>query len=333
MSDKSVGLKAASPSLAKGVPRSRPQAKARDVHFGDRVFFHVLRLFGVLTILLLAGIAFQLLFMSREAFQRFGWSFFVTNDWNPATESFGALPFVFGTLVSSLLALLISAPISIGVAVFLTEIAPRKLADVIGFLVEMLAAIPSVVYGLWGIFVLAPWLRSTVQPWLGGNFGFIPLFQGPPYGVGMLTAGIILAIMITPTIAAISREVFRAVPRSQREAALGLGATRWETVRVAVLQSSHTGMLGAVILGLGRALGETMAVTMVIGNRAEISASLFAPAQTMASVIANEYAEAVSNLHLSALAAIGLSLFVVSFAINSMARLLVWQVNRKAGRA
>ncbi len=203
-----------------------------------------------------------------------------------------------------------------------------------GFLVQMLAAIPSVVFGLWGIFVLAPWLRTSAEPLLGSTLGWLPLFQGPPYGVGMLAAGVILAIMITPTISAISVEVFRAVPTAQREAALALAATRWEAMRIAVLGAAKSGVFGAATLGLGRALGETMAVTMVIGNRAEASASLFAPAQTMASVIANEYAEATSELHLSSLAAIGLSLFAVTFVLGVLARLLVWRVTGPArGRA
>lgn len=253
-------------------------------------------------------------------------------DWNPVTDSFGALPVIFGTVVSSALALLLSTPVSVGVALFLTEVAPRRLAGVLGFLVEMLAAIPSVVYGLWGIFVLAPWLRTTVQPWLGAKLGFLPLFQGPPFGLGMLAAGVVLAIMITPTISAICREVFRAVPASQREAARALGATPWETIRMSVFRSSTLGISGAVTLGLGRALGETMAVTMVIGNRAEISKSLFAPAQTMASVIANEYTEATSDIHLSALAAVGLTLFGVSLIINTGARLLVWRTKGRIAK-
>lgn len=275
---------------------------------------------------------FQLARLSLPALQKFGPAFVTGTDWNPVTDNFGALPVIFGTVVSSALALLLATPISVGVALFLTEVAPRRLASALGFLVEMLAAIPSVVYGLWGIFVLAPWLRTAIQPWLGRNFGFLPLFQGPPFGVGMLAAGVVLAIMVTPTISAICREVFRAVPASQREAARALGATPWETIRVSVLRSSTLGISGAVTLGLGRALGETMAVTMVIGNRAEIAASLFAPAQTMASVIANEYTEATSDIHLSALAAVGLSLFGVSLIINTIARLMVWHMKRNVAK-
>ncbi len=299
------------------------------MHAGDRAFFWVLRVLAWLIVILLLGIAIQLGRLSMPALSKFGGAFFFSTEWNPVTDEYGAFAFIFGTLVSSTVALVLSVPISVGVALFLTELAPGRLASAVGFLVEMLAAIPSVVYGLWGIFVLAPWLRTSVEPWLAKYFGLLPFFQGPPYGVGMLAAGIILAIMITPTISAICREVFRAIPIGQREAALALGATRWESIRVAVLKNARSGMLGAVILGLGRALGETMAVTMVIGNRAEISASLFSPGQTMASVIANEYAEATSDIHLSALAAVGLALFGVSFLINTSARLLIWNAERR----
>jgi phosphate transport system permease protein len=305
--------------------------KKRDVHTGDRVFFWSLRTIATALILILVAVAFQIGRLSLPALKSFGLGFISSQVWNPVSDIFGAGSFIYGTVVSSAIAIVIAFPISVGVALFLNEIAHARVAATLGFLVEMLAAIPSVVYGLWGIFVLAPWLRSSVQPFLIERLGFLPIFRGPAYGVSMFTAGVVLAIMIVPTIAAICREVFRAIPLSQREAALALGATRWEAIRVAVLKSSHVGILGAVILGLGRALGETMAVTMVIGNRNEISASLFAPAQTMASVIANEYAEATSDVHLSALAAVGLILFVVSFLINSVARILVWRVSAKRG--
>lgn len=310
-----------------------PLAVRRDIHRGDRRFKWILTSFGIATVLLMVALSVQISILAAPALEKFGWGFFTSREWDPVNELFGVLPFLYGTVVSSLLALLMGGTIAVGVALFLTELAPKRLANALGFLVEMLAAIPSVVYGLWGIFVLAPWLRTSVEPFLGEHLGWLPLFQGPAYGVGMLAAGVILAIMITPTVAAISREVFRAVPRAQREAALGLGATRWEMIRMSVLKSSVTGIMGAIILGLGRALGETMAVTMVIGNRHEISASLFSPAQTMASAIANEYAEATSDLHLASLAAVGLALFGVSFVINSLARLLVWNVERgKGGR-
>ncbi len=306
-------------------------ARRRDVHLGDRIFANSVRGMSLAIALLLVLISYFLWKTAAPAFSKFGFSFLTQSTWDPVQDVYGALPVIFGTVVSSLIGVFIAAPLSVGIALFLNEIAPRRVSETVGFLVQMLAAIPSVVYGLWGVFVLAPWLRTTVEPILGKTLGFLPLFQGPPYGVGMLAAGIILAIMITPTISSITREVFKAVPRGQREAALALGATRWEMMRIAVLRSSRTGVMGAVILGLGRALGETMAVTMVIGNRAAISASLFAPAQTMASVLANEYAEATSEMHLSALSAIGLSLFLVTFLLNGAARVFVWRLTRTKG--
>jgi phosphate transport system permease protein len=275
---------------------------------------------------LMIAIVLALVVESVPAVSRFGWRFVVGSNWDPVTESFGALPFIYGTLVSSLLALLIAVPLGIGAAIFLAELAPFWVRSPLAFLIELLAAIPSVVYGLWGIFVLAPFLRMWLQPVLGATFGFLPLFQGPPYGVGMLAAGIILAIMVVPFIATVSREVLLAVPRTQREAALALGATRWETTRMAVLRYGRSGLVGAVLLGLGRALGETMAVTMVIGNRPEITASLFAPGYTMASVLANEFTEATSDVYLSALVEIGLILLVLTVLVNALARLLVWSV-------
>lgn len=293
--------------------RSRSAVLTRPTGWEDATYKGVLLICGSGIVLLLASIALKLFQMGLPAFQEFGFSFFLSNEWDPVNEKFGALAFLYGTIVSSLLALLISCPISIGAAVFLTELAGTRLGRITGFLVEMLAAIPSVVYGLWGIFVLAPWLRS----------------MGAPYGVGMLAAGIILAIMITPTISTICREVFRSVPIHQKEAALALGTTRWEMIRMAVLKPSWLGIVGAVVLGLGRALGETMAVTMVIGNRADISLSLLAPAQSMASVIANEYVEASGDLHQASLAAIGFGLFLVAFVVLGLARLLVWHVEAR----
>jgi phosphate transport system permease protein len=279
-----------------------------------------------LVLLLAAGLVVALVWESWEAIRAFGFRFLVTSHWDPVAGEFGALPFVYGTLLSSLLALLIAVPLSLGAAVFLAELAPSWIRPPIAFLIEMLAAVPSVVYGLWGIFVLVPWLRDWVQPALGRTLGFLPLFQGPPYGIGMLAAGIILSIMIMPFITSVSREVLLAVPGSQREAALGLGATRWETTRIAVLRYGRSGLIGAILLGLGRALGETMAVTMVIGNRPEIAASLFAPGYTMASVLANEFTEATSDLYVSALVEIGLLLLLVTVVVNGFAKLLVWSV-------
>ena len=294
----------------------------------DRAFRYVTGAFAVGALLTLAAMALEMIRASALSLRTFGPGFVTSSDWDPVRETFGALPLLFGTVVSSLLALLLAVPVALGTAVALSQLAPRWLAGPLGFLVELLAAVPSVVYGLWGIFVLAPLLREVVQPALQAAFGFLPLFQGPPRGVGMLAAAVILAVMILPTIASVSRDVMQAVPSTYREAALALGATRWEAVRTAVLPAARSGIAGAVVLGLGRALGETMAVTMVIGNRAEISASLFAPSATMASVIANEYAEASSDLHLSALSEVGLLLFGVTVALNVLARLLVWRAGR-----
>jgi phosphate transport system permease protein len=291
---------------------------------GDRLFSWVVRgaVWGVF--LLSVGLAVSLGWQSRQAIAAFGWRFLVTSTWDPVAGAFGALPFIYGTLVSSLLALLIAVPLSLGAAIFLAELAPFWIRPPVAFLIELLAAVPSVVYGLWGIFVLVPWLRGWVQPALGRWFGFVPLFQGPPYGVGMLAAGVILSIMIVPYITSVAREVLLAVPHTQREAALGLGATRWEATRIAVLRYGRSGLIGAILLGLGRALGETMAVTMVIGNRAEVAVSLFAPGYTMASVIANEFTEATSDLYVSALVEMGLLLLGVTVLVNALARLLIW---------
>ena len=298
---------------------------------GDRLFEGVLRSAVWTLIALTAGLVVSLAWKSWPAIHAFGWRFLVTSTWDPVTGSFGALPFIYGTLVSSALALLIAVPLSLGAAIYLAELAPSAIRPPIAFLIEMLAAVPSVVYGLWAIFVLVPWLRDWVEPPLGRWFGFLPFFQGPPYGVGMLAAGLILSIMIVPYITSVSREVLLAVPNTQREAALGIGATRWETIRMAVLRYGRSGLIGAILLGLGRALGETMAVTMVIGNRPEVAASLFAPSYTMASVLANEFTEATSDLYVSALVEIGLLLLGVTIVVNGLARLLVWSVSDPAG--
>lgn len=310
-------------------PRSRILARfGKELNFGDFTFHRLTALFSALVIVVLVWMAVEMTRASKASLVEFGLGFVFSSDWDPVRDRFGALPFIWGTVVSSLLALVIAVPISLGVAIFLSELAPDWLRGPVGFLVELLAAVPSVVYGLWGVFVLAPWLREDVEPLLAKLFGFLPFFQGPHQGFGMLAGGIILAIMITPTVSSVSREVLRAVPGPLREGALGLGATRWEMVRVAVLPYARSGLVGAVILGLGRALGETMAITMVIGNRSEISLSLFAPAYTMASVIANEFTEATGELYLAALAEIGLLLFVVTVLLNVLARLLVWRVGR-----
>lgn len=315
-------------ALARPAERTRPPRRRKEIHLGDRLFYLSLKSIALLIILALAALVILLWRMAAPAFAEFGASFLTVSTWNPVTEKFGTLAFIYGTVASSLIALLIATPVSIAVALFLNEIAPRFLGATLGFAVEMLAAIPSVVFGIWGLFVLAPWVRTDLHPFMKSWFGWLPFFQGPAYGVGMLTAAFVLAIMITPTISSICREVFRTIPSEVCEGALALGATKWEMLKTAILASSKTGIFGAAVLGLGRAFGETMAVTMVIGNRAQISASLFAPAQTMASIIANEYAEASSDLHHSALAAVGLSLFLVSLLVNGGARLVLWRADR-----
>jgi phosphate transport system permease protein len=257
--------------------------------------------------------------------------FLIEQVWDPVAGRFGAATFAYGTIVSSLLALFLAVPFGIGIAVFLVEVAPPKVRDPIAFLVELLAAVPSIVYGLWGLLVLAPFVRITVAPALSAVLGFLPIFSGTSHGVGMLTAGIILSIMILPFIAAISRDVLTSVPREQREASLALGATRWETIWHVVLPYGRSGIAGGVILALGRALGETMAVTMVIGNNPQIASSLFAPGYSMSAVIANEYAEASGPLYLSALMEIGLVLFLLTFTVNSLARLMIQRMARSAG--
>jgi phosphate transport system permease protein len=302
-------------------------------NLGDLAFRRLTAFFAAVGVVLLAAMALQMARASALSLRHFGLAFVVSTAWDPVRDSFGALPFIFGTVVSSLLALLIAVPTSLGIAVFLAELATPRVRAVMGFVVELLAAVPSVIYGLWGIFVLAPWLRGTVEPMLQRTLGFLPLFQGPHQGIGMLAGGLVLAVMILPTIASVSREVLRVVPDTLREGALALGATRWEMIRSVVLPAAKSGITGAVVLGLGRALGETMAVTMVIGNRPEIAASIFAPSYTMASVIANEFTEATGDLYLSALAEIGLLLFVVTLALNLLARLLVWRVGRVAAGA
>ena len=293
--------------------------------------FRLLLSLAALTIPVLLGfLAWELFAGAQLAIGRYGFNFLATSVWDPVAEQFGALPLIFGTLLTSLIALIIAVPLSLGVAIFLVEFAPSAVRKPIAYLVELLAAIPSVVYGLWGIFVLIPFLRHSVFPFLRGTLGFLPLFQGPIYGPSILAASIILAIMVMPYIMSVTREVLGAVPGSQREAALALGATRWEAAWTAVVPYARSGIVGAVILGLGRALGETMAVTMLIGNSHEISASLFKPGYTMAAAIANEFREAVTPIHLSALAYVALALFGVTVVVNALARLLIWRVSRGA---
>jgi phosphate transport system permease protein len=297
---------------------------------GDRLFKAGLTLAALAIPVLMGFLVYELWVGARLAIDRYGAGFLTGSTWDPVTEEFGAFPLILGTLLSSFLALVMAVPLSLGVAIYLTEFAPKAVRQPIAFVIELLAAIPSVVYGLWGIFVLIPVLRAHVFPFLRDTLGFLPIFQGPIYGPSMLAASIILAIMIMPFIMSVSREVLLAVPGSQREAALALGATRWEAVTSAIVPYARSGIIGAVILGLGRALGETMAVTMLIGNRNELSASLFAPGYTMAAVIANEFTEAVGDLHLAALAYVALVLFLVTVVVNAGARLLIWRVSRGA---
>jgi phosphate transport system permease protein len=304
-------------------PLSGKVSETPDVFFG-----WAMRLCGLAVVALLGLIVYQLVVGSTLSWHAFGWKFFGQSEWNPVSDQYGALPFIFGTVVSSLLALVIAVPLSLGVAVFITEMCPVGLRGILSFTTELLAAIPSVVYGLWAIFVLVPVLRQYIQPFLARTLGWTGLFSGPPYGIGMLAAGVILAIMIIPIVSSITREVLTVVPQHQREAVLALGATRWEMIRMGVLRNARAGIVGAIILGLGRALGETMAVTMVIGNRPEIARSLFAPGYTMASVLANEFTEATGDLYLSALIEIGLTLFFVTIVVNALARLMVWSVTR-----
>lgn len=297
---------------------------------GDLLFRRLTTLFALSILAILALMLYEMTRESLPAIKTFGTKFVTSRDWDAVQELFGALPYLYGSVVSSVLALALATPLSIGAALFITEIAPKRLGEFIAPLVELLAAIPSVIYGLWGVLVMAPWLQATVQPFLIEHFGFIPLFQGAPYGVSMLAAVFILMIMVVPIITSITREVLLAVPLSQKEAAIALGATRWETIRIAILPYGKSGILGAAILGLGRAIGETMAVTMVIGNSPTISLSLLSPAYTMPSVIANEFAETTSKLHASALMEIGLILMVVTLIINALARLLIWSVSKSA---
>jgi phosphate transport system permease protein len=300
---------------------------ARKTRSGDLTFRVGTGVIASLLVVLVAAIAVLLWRQSQLSIDEFGWQFWRTDTWDPVSGEFGARPFIWGTLYSSFLALLISTPIALGIAIYVSELAPARLQRPLVFLTELLAAIPSIVYGLWGIFVLVPWVRQlqvATPAWLKGT----PLFSGPPLGVGMLAAAIVLAVMVIPFTSSVAREVLKAVPQAQREGAYALGATRWEAIRMALFYA-RTGIVGAVMLGLGRALGETMAVTMVIGNTPQISASLYAPQYTMAAVLANEYAEAATPLYLNALTEICLVLFVITLIINGISRIFIWSLGRK----
>jgi phosphate transport system permease protein len=313
------------PSLIRDFLSKRGSGRLADNSFAAVMLLCALSIFAI--VLFIFGI---LVLHSRPSLVQFGWKFFTRQAWDPVSGDFGALPFIYGTLATSLLALCMAVPLALGVAVFLTELCPRPLRAPISFLTELLAAIPSVVYGLWAVFILVPLMRDVIGPFLVKTLGWTGLFSGANFGVGLLTASMILAIMILPIISSLTRDIMTAVPNSQREAVLALGATRWEMVRVGVLRNSRIGIVGAVMLGLGRALGETMAVTMVIGNHPSIAKSLFAPANTLASVIAGEFSEATSDIYLSALIEIGLALFLVTIVVNAIARLMVWAVTRNA---
>ena len=290
---------------------------------GDRIIKFASLLFASVILVLVAGIVYELIKGSDRSLAKFGWGFLVTSTWDPVNDVFGALPFIFGTIVSSIIALIIALPLSIGIAIFLSELAPKKVRIYVSLMIEMLAAVPSIIYGLWGLFVMTPFLQTRIEPFLGKHLGFIPLFQGPPLGVGMLAGGLILSIMIIPTIASITRDIFNTIPTLYKEAGFAIGMTRWEVISKIVFPQARSGMIGAVMLGFGRALGETMAITMVIGNAPVISASLFSPAYTMSSVIANEFTEATSKLYISSLIELALLLFVISMLFNAIAKLLI----------
>jgi phosphate transport system permease protein len=315
----------AAPSPIRDFLNKRGSGRLADDSFAAVMLICACSIFGI--VIFIFGI---LVIHSKLSLVQFGWKFFTRQAWDPVSGDFGALPFIYGTLATSLLALCMAVPLALGVAVFITELCPRPLRAPISFLTELLAAIPSVVYGLWAVFVLVPLMRDVIGPFLYKTLGWTGFFEGSNFGVGLLTASMILAIMILPIISSLTRDIMNAVPNSQREAVLALGATRWEMIRIGVLRNSRIGIVGAIMLGLGRALGETMAVTMVIGNHPDISKSLFAPGYTLASVIANEFSEATGDLYLSALIEIGLALFLVTIVVNAIARLMVWAVTRNA---
>ncbi|MGH9442915.1 MAG: phosphate ABC transporter permease subunit PstC [Thermoanaerobaculia bacterium] len=306
---------------------SDSKAPAR-VSRDDRWFRFWMSSVGFLVLAIVGGIGFELFKNSRLPIAKFGWKFWTESDWDPVSGEFGALPFIWGTLYSSIFALVLAAPIGVGIAIFITEIAPNSVKKLLSFLTELLAAIPSIVYGLWGIFVLVPLVRKLETAISKTPLHKLPIFTGPPYGIGMLAAGLILTVMVIPFVSAVSREVLKAVPMTQREAAYALGATKWEAMKVA-LRYGRVGIFGAIILGFGRAFGETMAVTMVIGNNPQIAKSLFAPQYSMAAVIANEFTEATYDLYLQALIEIGLVLFVITFVLNVVSRLFIWSVSRE----
>lgn len=299
---------------------------------GDEIAKLITFLFAATVVLITVLLVYQLWINSVLPRQKFGLHFFVTRVWDPVTDQYGALPFVYGTLVTSAVALLLAVPLGIGSSIFLAELAPARISDTLQFFIDLLAAVPSVIYGLMGIFIVVPVMRDVIYPALNTPFGFLPIFKGPSYGVGFLTAGIVLAIMVIPYIISVSREVLMSVPRDQREAALALGSTRWESTWKVVVPFARTGIMGSIFLALARALGETMAVTMVIGNTPTISASLFSPGDSIASVIANQFTEATGDLYLQSLIALGLVLFLLTFVLNGLARLLIIVTTQKGSK-
>ncbi|OYV77494.1 MAG: phosphate ABC transporter permease subunit PstC [Chromatiales bacterium 21-64-14] len=302
----------------------------------DRVFAGTTRVFAILVMLSVFAILVSLLIGAGPALRKFGFGFLVSTQWNPVTERFGALVPIFGTLVTSFLAMLVAIPVSFGIALFITELAPSWLKRPVGTAIELLAAIPSIIYGMWGLFVFAPLFADHVQPWVTDHIGDWPLvgvlFQGPPMGIGMFTAGLILGIMVIPFIASVMRDVFEVVPPMLKESAYGVGATTWEVVRHVVLPYTKVGVIGGIMLGLGRALGETMAVTFVIGNAHRISPSLFMPGSTISSILANEFTEADGKMYSSSLVAVGLILFVITFVVLALAKLLLFRLTAREGR-
>jgi len=300
--------------------------KLRD---GDEIARLITLLFATTVVLITLALVWELWVNSALPRQKFGFHFFVTSVWDPIIDQYGALPFIYGTMVTSAVALLIAVPLGIGAAIFLAELAPPRVSDILQFFIDLLAAVPSVIYGLLGVFIIVPLMRTVIYPALNQPFGYLPIFKGPSYGVGFMTAGIVLAIMVIPYIISVSREVLLSVPRDQREAALALGSTRWESTWKVVVPFAKTGIMGSIFLALARALGETMAVTMVIGNTPKIAASLFAPGYSIAAVIANEFTEATGDLYLQSLIALGLVLFLLTFILNGLARLLIVVTTQK----
>jgi len=326
-------------AIRRGTTESSAVARAariRRLAVSDAFFHRLTQAAAIVVLLILGGVILSLIDGSLPALQRFGFGFFVNQVWNPVTKKFGALAPIYGTLVTSAIAMLIAVPLGIGIAVFLTELCPPTLRRPIGIAIELLAGIPSIIYGIWGLFIFAPFLQQYVQPAIIAAFGNVPvlssLFAGPPYGIGMLTAALILAIMVLPFVASISRDVFGAVPPMLKESAYGIGCTTWEVVRNVVIPFSRVGVIGGVMLGLGRALGETMAVTFVIGNAHKISPSLFAPGTTISATIANEFTEAVGDLYTSSLIALGLILFMITFVVLAIARIMLMRLEAQAGR-